>query len=87
MWLSCQAIIGISVLAGLFRVFANPVTFSNDDFVESEIKRNLIAIAENKLTFWCKIPSDAISEYVNFKIFLPWELQSIPHHNCSSFLA
>ena len=25
-WLSCQAIIGISVLAGLFRVFANPVT-------------------------------------------------------------
>ena len=25
-WLSCQVIIGISVLAGLFRVFANPVT-------------------------------------------------------------
>ena len=25
-WLSCQAIIWISVLAGLFRVFANQVT-------------------------------------------------------------
>ena len=25
-WLSCQAIIGISVFAGLFRVFSNPVT-------------------------------------------------------------
>ena len=25
-WLSCQVIIGISVLAGLFRDFANPVT-------------------------------------------------------------
>ena len=25
-WLSCQAIIWISVLAGLFRVFSNPVT-------------------------------------------------------------
>ena len=32
-WLSCQAIIGISVLAGLFRVFANPVTFE-----EGEVK-------------------------------------------------
>ena len=28
MWLSCQAIIWISALAGLFRVFANQVTFS-----------------------------------------------------------
>ena len=27
-WLSCQAIIWISVLVGLFRVFANPVTYS-----------------------------------------------------------
>ena len=26
-WLSCQAIIGISVLAGLFQVFANPLTY------------------------------------------------------------
>ena len=26
-WLSCQAIIGISVRAGLYWVFANPVTF------------------------------------------------------------
>ena len=26
-WLSCQAIIWISVLAGLFRVFANQVTY------------------------------------------------------------
>ena len=28
-WLSCQAIIWISVLAGLFRVFANQVTFND----------------------------------------------------------
>ena len=27
-WLSCQAIIWISVLAGLFRVFANQVTYN-----------------------------------------------------------
>ena len=27
-WLSCQAIIGISVLAGLFWVFPNPVTYA-----------------------------------------------------------
>ena len=27
-WLSCQVIIGISVLVGLFQVFANPVTYS-----------------------------------------------------------
>ena len=27
-WLSCQAIIWISVLAGLFRVFANQVTYT-----------------------------------------------------------
>ena len=30
MWVSCQAIIWISVLAGLFRVFANQVTYHND---------------------------------------------------------
>ena len=28
-WLSCQAIIGISVLVELFWVFANPVTYVN----------------------------------------------------------
>ena len=30
-WLSCQAIIWISVLAGLFRVFANQIIYCKTD--------------------------------------------------------
>ena len=38
-WLSCQAIIWISVLAGLFWVFANQVTFTEYNILhESEAK-------------------------------------------------
>ena len=42
-WLSCQAIIGISVLAGLFWVFANPVTFE-----EGEVKRSCVILYETR---------------------------------------
>ena len=36
MWLSCQAIIWISVLAGLFRVFANQVTYVADCLIRDD---------------------------------------------------
>ena len=46
------------------------IASTDSDFVESEVLRNLIAIAENKLKFRRKTFLDAISEPVNFKIFL-----------------
>ena len=57
-WLSCQAIIRISVLAGLFRVFANPVTYNSVVHICLFSTLTLPVIAE------CTLFKDGLSKFL-----------------------